>query len=360
MPKENFQTQNKLAKLFNPKTAIFLFILIVLLVPLYESKRVLIWGTQRETQNENIFLSAVLAYAALAEEAKEEIGLDSFFKKEHFFWLKLKRSPIVFQEPIPKITIVEKDEKQEDKKEEKKIVTEENSEKKEETETKTLPILKSDAPFRILIIGDSFIAVWGGVGEILEKELLNYKDVAVLRKGKVSSGLSRPDYFNWNLKTYELISQFGPNIVIIMIGLNDAQTLTTSEGRAIVAYGTEVWNQKYAERVSELLDIFEENNIIVFWIGLPVMREKIYSGRMSNLNAIYEREIQDRDTVFFIPTRDLFADENGNYISHLPDESGRMKLIRTSDGIHLQYFGGKIVAKEVIQRMEEILGLERK
>lgn len=333
-------------ELQNPKLAVCVFILLILIVPFYESKRVLIWSTQRENQKENIFRWLVARYAFSAEEIKKNAGLIDFFEKERYFWLKLKKSPILFREQV----------KQEQPTESK----EELKEEKNEVKAEPLPAEKIEAPFRILIIGDSMIAVRGGVGEILEGEFITYKDVMILRQGKVSSGLSRPDYFNWKLKTYELISQFQPNAVIVMLGLNDAQAITTEKGEALFNYGSEKWKEKYGERVGELLEIFQENNITVFWLGLPVMKSKIFSEKMKNLNSIYETEVQNFKNAYFISTWNLLADKDGNYAAYLPDEKGQMRLVRNSDGIHLQYLGGKILVKEVAAKIKGVLKLEKK
>lgn len=327
MEKGNFEFKNGGSNPFSPKIFILLFVLIVLVVPFFESKRVIEWEIQRETQNNNIFHSLIFSYASGAEKLKAEFGLNNFFGKRG---LESKQSPKISQaEPVI-----------------------------EEKKSEVKPA-RPEAPFRILIIGDSFIFVGGGVGEILEKELLNYKDTTVNRVGNVSSGLSRPDYFDWNLRALELVSQYNPNIVVVMIGANDAQTLTTLEGKAIINYGINGWNEEYLKRVSGFLDIFKSNNSYVFWMGLPIMKEKKYSERIKNLDSIYEKAT-DNNGAYFISTWNLLADSEGNYSAYLPDENGQYKLARTSDGIHLQYFGGKIVVNKVINRIKEVIELNPK
>lgn len=344
MRKENFQLKNKTPGPLFPKAVVFLFILIILVVPFYESKRVIIWGTQRETQRKNVFHSLVLSYASWAERLKGKAGLSGFFEKEHWFWLKLKKSPIVFKET----PITEKV-----KKEEKKVMP--------EKEMKSFPVLKP--PYQILIVGDSFIAVGGGVGDSLERALLAYKQVKVKRLGRVSSGLSRPDYFNWNLTAKEAILEQKPNVAIVMLGSNDAQALTTSKGKAVVNFvyvGKEKWNKEYTKRVSEFLNIFKKHHIIVFWVGLPVMKNKNFSDKIKNLNSIYEKEAQNYENVYFVSSWELFTDENGNYIGYLLDKKGKKRLVRASDGIHLTHFGGKILVKKIIEKMNGVMKLELK
>ncbi len=358
-----------MSKLTSIQKVILLFILIVLILPFYDSKRIIMWGTQGEFQKENIFHSLILLYAKESEKLKKEVGLDVFFEKENFLWQGLKESPLIFQqttmpEPVEEIKTSEipeevvKEEEEENEKEKKIEEKKEIPTQKTEEKPKLFPSVYT--PYRFLIIGDSFIAVRGGVGEILEGELLNYKDVTVKRVGLVSSGLSRPDYFNWEIKTLELISQYKPNIAVVMLSSNDAQSIITSKGNLIANYGNPNWNEEYAKRVSSLPDLFEKNNITVFWIGFPIMKNKAYSERIKNLNSIYEEECQKRKNAYFFSTWELLADEKGNYLSSLPDEKGIYRALRQSDGIHPTYFGGKIVVNEFLNILKESTGIEAK
>jgi len=146
----------------------------------------------------------------------------------------------------------------------------------------------------------------------------------------------------------------------VMLSSNDAQSITTSKGDLITYFGSPNWNEEYAKRVSSLLDIFEKNNITTFWIGFPIMKNKAYSERIKNLNSIYEKECQKRKNAYFFSTRELLADEKGNYLSSLPDEKGISRALRQSDGIHLTYFGGKMVVNEFLNVLNGLTGMEAK
>jgi hypothetical protein len=238
------------------------------------------------------------------------------------------------------------------------IVSDNQKEAKTEAAgTETTP--NTIATYRILIIGDSYMALGGGIGNPLEKDLLSFKDVAVYRFGKVSSGLSQPTYFNWNQKAQEMISQYNPNVAIIMIGANDNQNLRTAEGK-IIWYGNPGWSEEYAGRVSNFLKIFEENNITVFWVSQPIMRDKKFSDAMKNLNSVDENEIKNHKNAYFISIWNLLADSQGNYTDYLPDASGKLKLARVWDGIHVHYFAGGIVSQEIIKQIKTVINLEPK
>jgi len=222
--------------------------------------------------------------------------------------------------------------------------------------------VSENEPLKILLIGDSMMAVGGGLGDVLEREVLKYQGTEVFRKGKVSSGLSRPDYFNWELTIHQILVQFKAKIVIVMIGINDAQALTTPEGKVVVNYasfGTKKWDEEYSKRVDKILEVFQKNEIIVFWIGLPVMRDPNLSKKMAHLNSIDEKEVGKFENAYFIPSWNLFSDENGNYINYQIDERGIKRLTRTSDGIHFQYFGGNILVKKILKELEKITNFKK-
>lgn len=230
-------------------------------------------------------------------------------------------------------------------------------------EQKADPIVTSPtkpaADIRVLILGDSFMALGGGIGNPLERDLLFYKDIEVNRFGKVSSGLSQPNFFNWNIEAAKLIAQYNPNVAIIMLGANDNQNLKTAAGK-FIWYGNPGWNEEYAKRLNTFLQIFEDNKITVFWVGIPIMRDAEFSNEMNNLNSIYEKEIQNYKNMYFISTWKLLVDESGNYTDYLPDANGQLRLARVRDGIHVQYFAGGIISKEIISRMSEVIKLELK
>lgn len=360
---EKDQVQNKESVLSSPWKAILLFILFVVIIPFYESSKIILWETQRGAST-SPFHSMVLSYAYNSERLKEILGLAGFFERDRALWLKTKESPVVFNDDanagidaVPtknpeKTNIGDSKDRAKEK--------ENAAEKTKEAVEPKVPAEKLEAPLRILIIGDSLISVSGGAGESLERELVSYKDTAVTRFGKVSSGLSRPDFFDWNSKLRELISLYKPNTAVVMFGSNDAQTITSISGGKTIKYGSEEWNKEYAARVSGLLDIFEKNNVIVFWVGLPIMKEPGYSGRIKGLDGIYQSEVEKRQNAYYISTWEMFSDKDGNYAAFLPDENGNYRSARNPDGIHISSFGGKLFAKMIVGEMDEMAKLEKK
>ena len=77
---------------------------------------------------------------------------------------------------------------------------------------------------RVLILGDSMIA--GALGLFLENGLRKEHGYEVLRYGKSSTGLARPDFFDWMKEARRQLEAFpDPDAVVAMFGGNDVQGL---------------------------------------------------------------------------------------------------------------------------------------
>lgn len=315
----------------NPIKAIIIIVFVLLFSFFYESKRV---ATISAGFADSFLRSFALSYTGASENLKSFLGLTAFFEQEKVFWEMIKKSPKVFDYNI-------------------------NSVVTNPPPISPKPVIlpaKLEPPYRLLIVGDSFIAERFGPG--LEKELLLYKDTTVYRKGIYSTGLSRPDYFDWNKQIKELIEAHSANVVIVLFGANDAQDLKTVGGKTITHYGDKNWNEEYGKKVSAFLDIFAENKITVFWIGNPIARDDYYLKRMANLNYVFQNECSKYKNCYFISTWDVLKDSKGKYSAYLPDATGKNRLARASDGIHTTPFGAEILIKAVMTKIKERMKLE--
>jgi len=218
--------------------------------------------------------------------------------------------------------------------------------------------LKIEKPYRILLVGDSFMAVAGGFGDILEQKMVGFGDTVILRKGKVSSGLSRPDYYDWNKEAASAINTFKPNVTIIMMGTNDAQSFETNiNGKKTVAvFGSGQWDAEYAGRAASFARLFTDAGSIVYWIGLPAMRDATYGQKITRLTKLQESAVNANCRAKFVPAQTLLSDNN-TYEPFMPDAQGIMRATRNPDGIHLSYFGGTIFAEKFIEKLKQDLNI---
>lgn len=198
-------------------------------------------------------------------------------------------------------------------------------------------------PLRLWVGGDS-------VAGYLSIEMVNIAgDLGVINAHghyKISTGLSRPDYYDWPAHLAEDMAQFDPQVVIFMVGANDDQPL--SVGNDVYPFGSDQWRTEYARRVGGVMDMLVGQHRLVFWVGQPVMQSHDFNDRMAVMNSIYQAQAASRPDVTFIDSRPTFADSGGGYAEYLPEAGGGLTEMRASDGIHLSPQGGTRLARTVL------------
>lgn len=214
-------------------------------------------------------------------------------------------------------------------------------------------------PYRFLIVGDSLVAVAGGFGDIMEQKLITFSGISVLRKGKVSSGLSRPDYFDWNKEAETAIESFNPNVAIVMMGTNDAQSfeIVRDGKKQVIEYGTFQWDEEYLSRARSFIEKFTTRGVVLYWIGLPAMRDTVYAEKIEHVNELQNKAVRLDPMAKFISAEKLMSDGNKIYQPFMADEQGVMRATRNPDGIHLSYFGGTILVEKITNELKKDIEL---
>ncbi len=207
-------------------------------------------------------------------------------------------------------------------------------------------------PLRLYVAGDSMDQVFGS-------SLVNLGEATGLVKGKndyhVSSGLSRPDFYDWPQRLVDEIVDFRPDAAAVLFGANDGQDVMI-EGK-VLKVGTKAWQEVYAQRVGEAMDILTKGGRRVYWVGNPIMRDFGYRQRIAMMNHIYQAEAAKRAGVAFVSTWATMANAKGSYAEYLADADGDKVLIRAPDGIHLTRAGGDRMAQKVLDVIMQDWGM---
>jgi len=207
-------------------------------------------------------------------------------------------------------------------------------------------------PLRLYVAGDSMDQVFGS-------SLVNLSEATGLVKARndyhVSSGLSRPDFYDWPQRLVDQIVDFKPSAAAVLFGANDGQDVLY-EGR-VLKVGTKAWQRVYAKRVGEAMDVLTKGGRRVYWVGNPIMREFGYRERISMMNHIYQAEAAKHPGVTFVSTWRLMSDDKGSYSEYLKDANGDSVLMRAPDGIHLTRAGGDRMAALVLGVIEKDWGM---
>ena len=208
----------------------------------------------------------------------------------------------------------------------------------------------ADRPLTLWIGGDSMSHTFGQELSRLSGET---GVIAPTLDSRSSTGLTRPDYFDWPAELVKVVERDHPEVMVLMFGANDAQRMQL--GGAIYDVEDPEWQVEYRRRVALVMDYLNRDGRVIVWVGQPVMRSDRQSRRMAILNSIY-REEADRRGIAYVDSWALFAAPDGTYSERLDDGSGRLVVMRTEDGGHLSTAGGTRLAKPVLALIESLYG----
>ena len=193
----------------------------------------------------------------------------------------------------------------------------------------------------ILVAGDSLSLF---LADALRPMLAHRPQTAFASRGKVSSGLARPDFFNWEREMAALVAAHHPDTVVIMIATNDNQTMTRPDG-AKVAFGRPAWAAEYGRRIRRLVALARSANPAarVFWLGAPVMGDPKLNADVDAINTVIARELAVLPNCRFIDVSRTLADAAGRY-APAKDTPNGPRTTRTKDGVHLTPYGARLLA----------------
>lgn len=213
--------------------------------------------------------------------------------------------------------------------------------------SKTDPIRVPTAqhPLRVVVVGDSLAS---GLGVFAERAM-NPSLTRVSKQGRISTGLSRLDYFDWMHEMQHIMDVFDPDLVIVMTGVNDNQSLESPQGQQVAQIGTPAWPPAYEARVKQFARIAVNGGAHVVWVGLPIVQNKGRWELFQRQNGIYQEVADSVPNMVYVDTWDRFAGNGGNYTAYYRNDDGQVALVRESDGIHFNGTGYDMVAHEAIQ-----------
>jgi hypothetical protein len=217
-------------------------------------------------------------------------------------------------------------------------------------EDRPLPKPFKGHPMHLYVAGDSMMGLPG-------MALVNLSNKTKLIKPMldyhISTGLVRPDFFNWPAQIQSQVKAFDPGAVAVMFGANDNQPVQTASGD-IYQFGSDGWKKEYRKRVEDAVALMFQGGVRrIYWIGQPVMPSASYNGQIKLMNDIYASVAEKTFGVEYIDAYKLFATSSGQYSQYLPDASGEMQQVREQDGEHLTYAGGLRIAQAVIDAIKK-------
>jgi hypothetical protein len=181
--------------------------------------------------------------------------------------------------------------------------------------------------YQIFVIGDSLAAgLWSGVSRTIEGDMR----ISLNGRYKEDSGLSRPEYYDWNGALPKILASNKIDIAVVMIGSNDAQPIR--DGAIRYAFDTKEWRAAYVKQVDQLMASLKAAGAAVYWVEMPPMQAQQYDDSMRTISAIH-RERAEAAGIRFVETRAALSDD-GKYSESGFDDTGEFVKMRSRDGVH--------------------------
>jgi uncharacterized protein len=208
------------------------------------------------------------------------------------------------------------------------------------------------APLRLLVVGDSL-----GIdfGQSFVNDLAATDVVSAVLDGHIDTGLSRPDYFDWQTELQTDLARYQPQAVVVFIGANDPQNF--DEGGTALTYGTAPWDAVYAKRVDAFMQQAANTGARVLWVGMPHMADPVFNAKMQTLNSIDQSQAALVRGVTYFASWPVLSDPQGHFAAYLPDGAGNEVQIRDPDGTHIAEPGAQRLSQAAIAFMGHEWGL---
>jgi uncharacterized protein len=205
---------------------------------------------------------------------------------------------------------------------------------------------------RVAVIGDSLSQ---GLGPAIER-WMNPSVVRVLPLGRQSTGLSREDYFNWEAGMRQIVEEFRPDLVFVLLGSNDAQAQISRDGTAIPV-GSVQWLEGYRERAANLLGEATGSGTHVVWVGIPIVKERQRWDFYRRVNDIYRDTASADPFGTFVDAWTPFEGRDGGYTAFVRNDRGDLVEVRASDGVHFTQTGYSFLARMAIRAADQAFGM---
>ena len=182
---------------------------------------------------------------------------------------------------------------------------------------------------RVAVIGDSLSQGLGpAIGQWFDPEYAR-----VLSLGRQATGLSRQDYFNWRSGMRQIVEEFRPDLVFVLLGSNDAQAQVSPSGSEIPV-GSMEWIDGYRDRAEQLLREATEAGTHVVWLGIPVVADRWRWDFFRRVNDIYREAAGASPLATYVDSWAAFDARDGGYTAFVRNERGELQEMRAPDGIH--------------------------
>jgi hypothetical protein len=210
------------------------------------------------------------------------------------------------------------------------------------------PTFTAANPLRLWVAGDSLAQV---PGQALER-LGGAIDVVEV-ESRLSTGLARPDLYNWFTRVQQAPAELHPAVAVFSFGADDAHDYMAGVpgGKSVGLLGSPSWNTEYHRRVDGVTRELNARGIHVVWLGLPIPDGPGFKKSFPVVNRILESVVAAHPKgATFVDTWHLLDDAHGRFATYLRVH-GKLTLMRLPDGVHYTAAAGDLIAQALLAQL---------
>ncbi len=201
---------------------------------------------------------------------------------------------------------------------------------------------------KVLVTGDS-------LSTPLDNELarlLADDGVEVVREPYLATGISKPDQSDWSQISATQVSEHEPEAVVVFIGANEGYPMPGPGGGQLVCCGAE-WAAEFESRVGQMMDTYlQDGEARVYWLTVPTHRDPDRKQINQIVNSsIVAAAAEQGDAVTVLDMVTIFTP--GDRYRDSMEIDGEERIVRESDGIHLNDEGSALAAQVVLDAIAE-------
>ncbi len=217
--------------------------------------------------------------------------------------------------------------------------------RKSEARARAFPQPTRQDEVDVFVTGDSQAQF---VGEVLTDMLpSDLFDVSVVARN--ATGLTNPEFFNWEINARQEIAARKPDAVVMVMGGNDGFNVL-HDG---TLYGPDEpeWQTEYARRAAVVMrELGSNGKRPVYWVPPPTARDPKYNGIYATQNKAVEQAAPAVPGARYV---DIYNTINrGRYSDELKIDGQRV-LARQSDGVHFSRDGAVVPARLIFRAMSK-------
>lgn len=200
-----------------------------------------------------------------------------------------------------------------------------------------------DNEVNLFVTGDSEAQF---VGEVLTDALpSDLFDVSVVARN--ATGLTNPEFFNWEINAQQEIAARHPDAVVMVIGGNDGFNVLYNG--QLYGPDTPQWQLEYARRTAVVMrELGSNGERPVYWVPPPTVRDSEFNTIFDSQNKAVEQAAAAVPGARYV---DIYNTINHGRYSDTLKIDGRRVLARQADGVHFSRAGAVVPARLILRAM---------